>query len=128
MSDRSDELRSRRGDGQIACTLKPDKLPALLAFTIPGYAAEVMRLHNAEVERRILDGENRIELIYPPDQWRDGDAARTIVYTVPLWRDAFQARLTVEWRRWKHRHSDAGWRFIAAFRWSGTVWGAGQVR
>lgn len=128
MRDRSDELRSvPGGDGQIVATLKPDMLDGLLALTIPGYATEVMRLHHQKVERLILEGNNEIEVVYPPDRWRDGDEARRVLYTVPLWRLAFKARLTVEWRRWRYRHPEAGTNLLTALSWSGTVWSSGHI-
>lgn len=104
MFDRRDELRSVPGDGQIVCTLKPDKVDGFLALGIPGYADEVMRLHNAEVERRIVEeGQNEVRMIYPPDRWKDGDQARVEVYTIPNWFTETRARLRVAWARWKYR-------------------------
>jgi hypothetical protein len=54
----------------------------------------------AEVERRILAGENRIELPYIPGSTDD----RRIVYSVPRWRRGPRARLQVEVARLRHRY------------------------
>jgi hypothetical protein len=58
---------------------------------------EAARCHVAEVERRILAGENRVEMPY-------GDMlGQKVVYTVPVWHREPIKRLRVEWARWKAR-------------------------
>lgn len=48
-----------------------------------------------DVERRILEGENRVESRWP--------GLPTAIYEVPRWRDRPKVRLKVEWARLKYR-------------------------
>lgn len=61
------------------------------------HVREAGRRHAAEVERRILAGENRIEMPY------GGMVGRRAVYTVPIWHREPIKRLRIEWARWKAR-------------------------
>lgn len=66
-------------------------------------AAEVQAERRAEVERRILEGENVVELPYLPDAGRPNP--RLERYTCPSWRREPTSRLRVEFARWRYRRS-----------------------
>lgn len=67
--------------------------------------AEVqLRTRQLHVERRLLAGENRVEVPYLPGT-NDG---RTLVYIVPEWKSRPIRRWRIEWRRWCWRRSKAG--------------------
>jgi hypothetical protein len=66
-------------------------------------AARIAREQNAEVERRILAGEDRIEIPFFPFGGDASSEMRRLVYVVPSWRHEPIKRLRVEWARWKAR-------------------------
>lgn len=65
-------------------------------------AAKRIRRQYIEAERRILAGEDQVELPYLPDT----TDCRTIVFSAPAWRRRPRARLAVELARLRHRYRE----------------------
>lgn len=77
---------------------------ARFSTIISNIAAAQTKAQRELVERRLLAGENRVEVPYLPGR----DDGRTLVYTVPAWGARPIRRLRIEWRRWCWRRSKAG--------------------
>lgn len=88
----------------------PDSRPIILTVIAsrPKWFEEMARSYSGDqaalVERRILEGENRIELDYLPDADLPEPERRRVVYLVPSWWKQPRRRLEVvkarlEWRR-----------------------------
>lgn len=75
-----------------------------MASAIRRVAEAQLRTRQLHVERRLLAGENRVEVPYLPGT-NDG---RTLVYIVPEWKSRPIRRWRIEWRRWCWRRSKAG--------------------
>lgn len=63
--------------------------------------AEIMARQRKQVEVRILEGENRVEVPYLPYLQDE----RRLIYVVPDWRRQPTQRLRIEWHRWCWRRS-----------------------
>lgn len=76
----------------------------LFASPLSNLVEAQLRAQRASVERRLLAGENRVEVPY----LADGNDGRTLVYMVPEWKARPIRRFRIEWRRWCWRRSKAG--------------------
>jgi hypothetical protein len=82
--------------------------PALTCVSnSPAWLEEMARAYSGEraalVERRILEGENRIELDYLPDVVGGREPPRRVLYLVPSWTRHPEGRFKVELARWRWR-------------------------
>lgn len=75
-----------------------------LASALSNLVEAQLRAQRASVERRLLAGENRVEVPY----LAGGGDGRTLVYMVPEWKARPIRRFRIEWRRWCWRRSKAG--------------------